>query len=400
MPEPLYLSKLGLVSPLGQDLDCVYRRLTEGEPGLVQSAPLLGKPPVPVGAVLGPLAPWPPQTEPRYRSRNNQLLLQAYRQLEDWVQGRLQALGPERVGVVIGTSTSGVLETEGALKAKVAQGEWPLEYDYRTQEIGNGPEFLQQLCGAQGPAYGVSTACTSSAKALGSAVGLIRAGLCDGVLVGGVDSLCGLTLNGFATLAALSAEPARPFEADRQGLNIGEGAALFWLGREPAPVELLAVGESSDAHHMSAPDPTGQGAGAAMRAALAQAGLSPQQIDYLNLHGTATPLNDAMEAKAVAEVFGFGPKLSSTKPLTGHLLGAAGAMEAAVLWLVLTLGGIAPKLPAQTLVGPPDPRLAPLNFAQPEDRLAPGRDLFLMSNNFAFGGSNCSVILGRRAGWN
>jgi 3-oxoacyl-[acyl-carrier-protein] synthase-1 len=239
----------------------------------------------------------------------------------------------------------------------------------------------------------ISTACSSGAKALAAGARLLRAGLADAVIAGGADALSGFTIAGFSALESVSAERCNPLSANRRGINIGEGAALFVMSREPGPVRLAGWGETSDAHHMSAPEPTGRGAIDAMRQALARAGLAPNTIDYINLHGTATPHNDAMESLAVAEIFGLQVPVSSTKPLTGHALAAAGAIEAALAWhaLVDNPGG---RLPPHWWDGARDPALAPLRIAQPGETL--GRPLrHVLSNSFAFGGSNASLVFAR-----
>ena len=233
--------------------------------------------------------------------------------------------------------------------------------------------------------------------ALQSARRLLQLGACDAVLCGGVDSLARLTLNGFAALEAVSDGPCNPFSVNRQGINIGEAAALFLMTREPLdrtqnPIALLGAGSTSDAHHISAPEPSGRGAREAMQAALADAGLTAAQIDYLNLHGTATQHNDAMESLAVAAVFPEGVPCSSSKPLTGHTLGAAGALEAAFCWLTLTSEqGL---LPPHGWDGQADPALPALQLVMPGQRLPARGPRRLMSNSFAFGGSNVSLILG------
>ena len=247
----------------------------------------------------------------------------------------LATFGPARVGLVLGTSTAGIGEAELAVAAARRGEAVPLVFDYRQQELGSPSEFLARHLGLEGPAYTLSTACSSSARAFISGQRMLAAGLVDAVLVGGADSLCGLTLNGFDSLESLSCARCQPFDEARQGINIGEGAALFLLSRQPAPIALLGAGESSDAWHISAPHPDGVGAEAAMGMALAQAGLTPEQVGYINLHGTATRLNDAMESQAVYRLFGDRVPCSSTKPLTGHVLGAAGAIEAALACLLL-----------------------------------------------------------------
>ena len=237
----------------------------------------------------------------------------------------------------------------------------------------------------------MSTACTSSAKALSSARRLLDTGLCDAVIVGGVDSLCSLTLNGFAALESrVAADCAIPSARHRDGINIGEGAAVFLMSREPGPVCVLGIGESSDAFHISGPDPEGRGAELALRQALT--GVDMTAVDYLNLHGTATPQNDLMESHAVRRVLGDTVPCSSTKPLVGHTLGAAGATEAGLL--LDAAHGVRPgDLPPHVWDGAADPALAPLNLCSVP---VCSRDCRITaSNSFAFGGNNICVVLGR-----
>jgi 3-oxoacyl-[acyl-carrier-protein] synthase-1 len=292
----------------------------------------------------------------------------------------------------MGTSTSGIDEAEKALAFLQETGQMPADYDYTRQEVGACSEFLAQFYGLRGPAYTVSTACSSSGKAFASARGLISSGLCDVVIVGGTDTLCQLTLLGFASLEAVSDELTNPFSINRNGINIGEASAIFMMSGEPVGPMLLGVGESSDAHHMSAPEPSGSGAIACMTAALEEAKLVPEDINYINLHGTATKLNDSMESLAVNKVFGSGVPCSSTKALTGHTLGAAGATEAALCWLLLE--GENPHLVAPHVFdGKQDPELAEIFLCTRNRYDSAVR--YIMSNSFAFGGNNVSVILGR-----
>src|SRR5690606_23091114 len=239
-----------------------------------------------------------------------------------------------------------------------------------------------------------STACSSSAKALASGARLLRAGIVDAVIAGGADSLCRFTVAGFQALESVSARRCLPFSRHRCGINIGEGAALFLLTREPGPVRLAGWGESADAHHMSAPDPSGAGAMSAMRQALQRAGWAPDEVDYLNLHGTATRHNDAMEARAVAEVLGTSVPVSSTKPLTGHTLGAAGAVEAALSWIAM-IDNPDQRLPPHWWDGEADPELPALALATPGSRAGAGLRR-VMSSSFAFGGSNAVLALERQ----
>jgi 3-oxoacyl-[acyl-carrier-protein] synthase I len=346
---------------------------------------------VPVGALPGDL----PSVPTRWESRNNRLLAALAAEIQDDIACAIKRYGRHRIAVVIGTSTSGIAEGEAAFAHHARTGQWPEGFHYRQQETGSGALFLAEMLGLSGPAYGVATACSSSAKALASARRLIRAGLADAVIAGGADTLCRLTVTGFGSLEALSPEPCNPFSVNRRGITIGEGGALFLVTPEPAEIELPGLGETSDAHHVSAPDPDGAGALSAMRAALDDAGLLPDDVGYLNLHGTATALNDAMEAKAVAALFPQGLACSSTKALTGHTLGAAGAVEAAFAWLTLSRRwNPESRLPPHVWDGAADPQLPRLDFAGAGHLLS--RPVAL-SNSFAFGGSNCCLALARMA---
>lgn len=388
MKARVYLPALGIINALGSGTDAVARGLFAGDTsGMVLEDGWLPGVPARVGRARGAL---PKVPDPAWAGRNNQLLLAALAQIESAVDGALTRHGRTRIGVVLGTSTSGIAEGEAAIAAHREHGALPAGYRYAQQEIGMPAAFLARHLGLGGPAYTVSTACTSSAKAFASARNLLRHGLCDAVLVGGVDSLCKLTINGFAALESTTAELTNPLSRHRRGINIGEGAALFLMSRDEAAAELLGVGETSDAHHISAPHPDGVGAEAAMRAALADAGLAAHEIDYLNLHATATQKNDEMESRAVARVFPQGVAASGTKPLTGHTLGAAGATELAFCWLALRGG----RLPPHVWDGAADPELPALDLVAGERRFARAAGRACMSNSFAFGGSNASLLIG------
>lgn len=299
--------------------------------------------------------------------------------------------GPARVGVFMGTSTAGILQTELAYRRRAPDGSLPPDFDYRrTHNTFSIAEYVRTRLGLAGPCAAISTACSSSAKAFASAARLIEAGLIDAAVVGGVDTLCLTTLYGFNSLQLLSAEPCRPYDAARDGISIGEAAAFALLDRGgEGAIHLLGAGESCDAHHMSAPHPEGLGARLAMEAALRSAGLRPGDIEYVNLHGTATPSNDAAEDKAMTAVFGTALPCSSTKGMTGHTLGAAGGVEAIITALAIEEGHI-PGSPGTREV---DPRLH-------ASYVVGGRDAPLavaMSNSFGFGGSNCSLVFGRAA---
>jgi 3-oxoacyl-[acyl-carrier-protein] synthase I len=307
-----YLQNLGLLCALGRGKEAVLAGLLRADTrGMVLEDGWHASKPARVGRVHGAL-PDVPAPLKIYRSRTNALLLAAAEEIAADIQAALARFGRCRLGVVIGTSTSGIAEGETAIAALDADGSYPEGFHYVQQEMGSPAPFLAAALGIEGPAYVVSTACTSGAKALASARALIMSGLCDAVIAGGVDSLCRLTLNGFAALELTTPELCNPMSGNRRGINIGEGAALFLVSREPGPLALLGVGESSDAYHISAPDPAGTGAQAAMRAALADAGVDAGSVNYVNLHGTATPQNDSMEAVAVDRVFGRTVPCSST----------------------------------------------------------------------------------------
>ncbi len=388
-----HLAALGLVCALGRGKAEVAAALFAGDTrGLVLEDGWLPAGPARVGRVPGPLAPLPAAFAAD-DSRNTRLLLAALEEIRPEVDREIARHGRHRVGVVLGTSTSGIEATERAMAHRLTHGVLPPEFHYQQQEIGRLAPFLAEFLGLTGPALTVSTACTSSGKALVTARHLLRLGLCDAVLTGGSDSLCGLTLNGFASLESATPTLCNPMSRNRCGINVGEGAALFVLRREPSELALLGTGASSDAHHISAPEPSGRGAEAAMRAALAEAGLAPEAIGYLNLHATATPKNDEMESLATHRVFGEGVPCSGTKPLTGHALGAAAALELAFAWLTLQPAwNPGRRLPPHRWDGALDPDLPALSLV-PDGAILRGPDT-CMTNAFAFGGNNLSLILG------
>jgi 3-oxoacyl-[acyl-carrier-protein] synthase-1 len=320
------------------------------------------------------------------------LALLALSEMRPAVDAAIARFGPSRVAIVVGTSTSGLPEGEAARAQWERTQTWPDGFSYAQQELGNLADFLAAELGVTGVAHVISTACSSGAKALASGARLLNAGMADAVVAGGCDALGAFTVAGFSALESVSNERCNPLSVNRHGINLGEGAALFLMTRDEGPVRLAGWGETSDAHHMSAPDPTGRGAMKAMQAALHRAGVQAHAVDYLNLHGTATHHNDAMESLAVAEVLGLKVPVSSTKPLTGHTLAAAGALEAAFSWLTL-VDNPTGLLPPHWWDGQPDPALPPLRVVAPLERL--GRaPRHVLSNSFAFGGSNASLLLG------
>jgi len=385
-----FLGEPAIVCALGGELATVRENLFAGlSPGLCSTEAYSPGRPLMVGTAAFEA---PAAAALRHRSRNNRLLAAALAALRPRLEPVLAALPPHRVAVVLGTSTSGMEETEQAVAAEAATGALPAGFHLGQQELGSGALFLAEALGVTGPAYTVSTACSSSAKAIASGARLLAAGLADAVIVGGADTLCRFTVAGFAALEAVSPGRSNPFSIHRDGINIGEGAALFLLTRTPAPVRLTGWGEASDGHHVSAPDPEGRGARLAIEAALARAGAgAARRVGYVNLHGTGTRQNDAMESRVVHDLLPGVPS-SSTKPLTGHALGAAGAIEAAFCWLALT--DPAGRLPPHLYDGATDPELAPLALVAAGTRLG-APPAAAVTTSFAFGGSNAALVLER-----
>ena len=392
-PAPAHLAALGIVGALGRGKSQVAQALLRGDTtGLVAEDGWLPGREARVGRVPGELAPLP-EAFARDDSRNTRLLLTALAEIRDEVDDAITRHGRDRVGVVLGTSTSGIEATERAVAHRLRHGSLPEAFHYRQQEIGRLGPFLAEFLNLRGPALTVSTACTSSGKAIDTARRLIDLDLCDAVITGGSDSLCKLTLHGFSSLESLASSLCNPMSRNRRGINVGEGAALFLLQREPSELALLGSGASSDAHHVSSPDPSGQGALAAMGEALRNAGLKPEQVGYLNLHATATAKNDEMESLATASLFPEGVPCSGTKPLTGHTLGAGAALELAFCWLLLQpTWNPDSLLPPHRWDGAADPDLPALRLVREGDRLGASR--ICMSNAFAFGGNNLSLLLG------
>ena len=388
----LYLNAMGVVGPLGANPADVLKNLLAGDAtGMVPFEGLLTERSTTIGRARAELIPVADELA-ELDCRNNRLLARALDDIREPVAALREQLGPARIAVVLGTSTSGIAAGEEAAVARAREGRMPPHYHYRQQEIGTSAEFAARSLQLTGLRYTISTACSSSAKAFASAARLIAAGKCDAAVVGGVDSLCELTLNGFDALESLAAERCNPFSANRRGINIGEGACVFVVSRRPGPLRLCGIGESSDGYHISAPDPSGRGAEMAIRAALASAGIAPRDVGYVNLHGTGTPRNDEMESEVIARIFGLDVACSSTKSLMGHALGAAGAQELGLCWLLLSEANVERRLPAHGWDGVRDPALAFINLVGAGTRWE--RDVFV-SNSFAFGGSNVALAIGR-----
>jgi len=391
---PLLLSSFTATTCLGRGLTATRTALREQRSGLAPCAFETVDLPTWIGEVAAVDDQQLPETLARYDCRNNRLTQLGLETdgFADAVRAAVERHGRQRVGVFLGTSTAGILQTELAYRRRdPASGALPDDFIYRTTHNSFSlAEFARDYFGLEGMAMAISTACSSSAKVFAAAARQLALGTIDAALVGGVDSLCLTTLYGFASLQLTSSEPCRPYDAARNGISIGEGAAFALLERvdraKAGDVLLLGAGESSDAYHMSSPHPEGRGARQAMDAALRSAGLTVDAIDYINLHGTSTPANDAAEGKAVAALFGDRVPCSSTKGATGHTLGAAGAVEAVICALALQ-DGFLPGSPGTRTV---DPQI-PLNY-RVDRKDAAAR--IALSNSFGFGGSNCSLIFG------
>ena len=412
---PISITHYTLASALGQGKDETCAALREGRSGLrandFAEAPL----PTFIGRVDGVENIALPPHLAGFDGRNNRLA-QLCLELDGFaaaVAAAREKYGARRIAVILGTSTSGIQATEHAYRQRDPEsGALPAEFNFAgTQSMGSVAEFVRQYLALEGAAFVISTACSSSAKVFASAARLMQTGLCDAAVVGGVDSLCAMTLYGFNALQLVSPEPCRPCDRDRNGISIGEGAGFFLLERHPlpnplpqageganvkgacfdleaGPLALLGYGESSDAYHMSTPHPEGLGAALAMEKALAAAGLQAGQIDYINMHGTASRSNDSAEDQGMQRVFGTSTPCSSTKGATGHTLGAAGAIEAAIACICLESGLIPGSCTTRAL----DPELGSAVQLQAVSRPLKR----VMSNSFGFGGNNCSLIFGVR----
>lgn len=395
------MTAVGVATTLGTDVDETWTRLIAGDQSrlsvrddLVPGRSIL------VGEVREPLRDVPPALA-RYACRNNALSMTAVAPVEARIRAAIQRYGPRRVGVVMGSTTSGVAAAEAAVEAAQVDGRLPAWFDFVQLELGGAAEFVAAWLGVSGPAYTISTACSSGSKAVAAGRSLLAMGVCDAVVAGGTDSLCRLTTNGFMALQAVADGRSNPFSAKRAGLTLGEGSAIFLLEPRADGIQVLGVGETSDGFHIAAPEPEGLGPETAIREALADAGLTPDDVAYVNLHGTGTSLNDAMEARVVRRVFGSHVACSSTKPLVGHTLGAAGAVELAFCWMVLARReATSLALPPHCWDGSPDPELPSLRLVARGERAEAGPAAAVLSNSFGFGGNNSVVVLGarRRAG--
>lgn len=396
--QPLQFSAYTLVTPLGSGLDATLNTLRSGRSGLTKCDFLDVDLNTYIGRIGG-LEDKPVRHDlAAYDCRNNRLAQFGLGQdgFTEAVAAASRRYGRERIGLFLGTSTSGILDTELAYRQRnPATGALPDSFNYAgSHSCYSVADFVQHALDLAGPSMVVSTACSSSAKVFGSAARMIQAGLCDAAVVGGVDSLCLTTLYGFNSLGLVSSRPCRPFDAERDGISIGEAAGFVLLERVQSPaapdtILLLGVGESSDAYHMSSPHPEGAGARRAIEDALADAGLAPGDIDYVNLHGTGTRANDAAEDQAVFNTIGGNTPCSSTKGATGHLLGAAGVSEAIISALCIRHGFIPGGLNTEHI----DPALRVQYLLHNREQTVNR----VLSNSLGFGGSNCSLVIGRES---
>jgi 3-oxoacyl-[acyl-carrier-protein] synthase I len=388
--RPLAISNYSLCSAVGGGRLATLRALRERRSGLQRNdfgaAPLATW----IGRVAGLEEQALPPQLAQWDCRNNRL---AWRGLladgfVDAVGAARERHGPDRIAVVVGTSTSSIGASEDAYRRLEPDGRYPSDLRraiiHTPHSLG---DFVQHALGLSGLSVTLATACSSSAKVFAQAERLIRTGIADAAVVGGVDTLCGSVLFGFNSLELVSPDPCRPFDVERRGISLGEAAGFALLERAaPATAWLLGYGESSDAHHMSTPHPEGRGARLALQAALERAQLAPADIDYINLHGTASQKNDEVEAQLVAELFPAATFASSTKGWTGHTLGAAGIVEAVISLLAMEHGVLPGTLNSQTL----DPVCGPQIRRDNEERAARNA----LSFSFGFGGSNCVLAFG------
>lgn len=383
--SPVPITGYGACNALGGDRESLCQGLATGCSGL-------GPVPfdVPFETVVGAVKVELPELPSELRPWSNRMARMAASLLQQ-IDGELNVArskwSPDRIGVLLGTSTGGADVTEVAYGHYLEHGALPDDYDFRRQHNYSALlHVVSALSGARGPAWMTSTTCTSSAKPLASAMRLIAADVIDAAIVGGLDTLCSMTLHGFHALGALSPSPCTPFAERRLGINIGEGGAFLLVERRGEGRALLeGVGESCDAYHISAPHPEGLGAKMAMQRALEQVGCRPEDVDHINAHGTGTPLNDMAESKAIAGLFGTDIPVVSTKGYTGHALGGAGATEAVFSVMAIEEGWIPVSLGA-------DPRDPEIGIHVVTERLKqPLRRV--LSNSFAFGGNNVSVVV-------
>lgn len=384
---PLQVTGYSMLSALGAGRQQHLDALSAGRSGLGEH-PIALDFPTAAGAVRDALPELPAELQP-WSTRLARMAYALLQELDEPLRRARARWRPERIAVLLGTSTAGAETTEVAYRQFVEAGSFPRDYDFQRQHtFGAVLQVVRRLAGVDGPSWMASTACTSSGKTFATAQRLIAAGAIDAAIVGGLDTLCTMTMTGFHALQALDSAPCRPFRADRNGISIGEGGAFALVERDgDARVLIEGIGETSDAYHISAPHPEGLGAQAAMTEALQRAGRSAEDVDHVNAHGTGTRLNDSAEANAICRVLGEEVPTVSTKAYTGHTLGAAAALELAFSACAVEEGWIPPALGD----GPVDPEV---QVKIPTEKTA-GEFRRVLSNSFAFGGNNVSLLVAR-----
>lgn len=373
------LTHLGFVCALGNSLNEIITNAVDGNvPGFCIDSTEITNRKVPFYQVT---------IKKNKKIRCYQLIDIILKQLKPELDQLFKKYKPNEIGIVLGTTNTGIHEAQYHIDQWITENRRPKDFSLEEIELGSPALYLQKKLKSTGPAYVISTACSSSAKVFQTAQRLIDTGICEVVLVGGVDSHCKFALNGFSALSALSENKVLPFSKNRTGINLGEGAAIFIMEKGKNGIGIKGIGETSDAYDLTHPDPNGNGAERSMKLAMNSAHLNKNDIDYINMHGTGTIANDLMEGRAINRIFGTNTLCASTKSLTGHTLGAAGAVEAALSWLMLKHQCIIPHF----YDGEYDESIPKLNLAKASEKIKLQN---ILSNSFAFGGSNASIIMG------
>lgn len=391
MNGPLYIQDFACCSALGTEKPTIWNALKNGSRPAFSRKSFYGQERLVVEVPAESISP----VDAQFDNHVNRLSEKVLCQMESSVRNAINEYGKNRIGVFVGSSDNGAEASLAALDAYQKTGLYPHGYSLRKQQADFAAEYVAYRFGLTGPVFTHSSACASSASAFASARNWIEAGFCDAAIVGGVDVETPTVVLGFDSLEAVSLKPTIPFSKNRSGLNIGDGAAYFLVSKNPMNAELkvAGIGESADADHVTAPRSDGKGAILSMERALLDAGISPSDVDYINLHGTGTRLNDAMEGLAVHHVFGDETFSSSTKGLTGHTLGASGALEAAFCCLALSRENEELAMPVHFFDGERDESIPPIRLVAQGNRAK--RLRICMSNSFGFGGCNVSLILMR-----
>ncbi|MBR6421129.1 3-oxoacyl-ACP synthase [bacterium] len=395
----IYLSKPGIFSAAGKNAQDFWASLIKGDQsGIKRYETFSGSTFFAARIDENTLTP----SSGRFDMKIIRIEEAALRQIEDSIEKAKEKYGEKRIAVCVGSCDNGTEFSLAGHKKYFENGAFPEDYSIEMQGADYVSTFISEKYSLSGSVCTFSTACSSSAGAIIKAAELIKSGICDAAVAGGIDIASDTTLDGFASLEAISEKITNPFSKNRSGITLGDGAAFFVLSKEPLDnsfpaITLLGYGESCDAHHMTSPDPSGTGAKKAIEKALANAKITPEKVDYVNLHGTGTKFNDSMEAIAINAVFGNRKvPCSTTKPITGHTLGAAGALELAICQLAITenRGKTAPTLPPQIWDGVFDNDMPKLNFASKNSNLSDNKIKICLSNSFAFGGANACLVIG------